>query len=208
MDTAAALVELTRRLDNLMRPGTIAAVDHVEARCRVQTGDLLTDWLPWLTQRAGNTRIWSPPTVGEQVMLLSPSGDLGAAWVLPATFRDDHPAPSDSPNLHVTEYPDGARISYNHATGVLVASGIQTAVIEASVQVTLDTPHTHITGSLTVDDLLTYSNGIAGTGGTNHNIINGTFSHAGGNLSSNGIVLHTHHHTGVQSGGSNTGGPA
>ena len=32
-------------------------------------------------------------------------------------------------------------------------------------------------------------------------------THTGGNLSSNGKVLHTHTHTGVQSGGSNTGVP-
>ena len=35
----------------------------------------------------------------------------------------------------------------------------------------------------------------------------GDFAHAGGTLSSNGIALATHTHTGVQPGGGNTGGP-
>ena len=201
------LVELARRLDNLIRPGTVHSVDHAAARCRVQSGALVTDWLPWLSPRAGSTREWSPPTIGEQVMLLSPSGDIGAAWVLPAAYSDDHPAPSTSAPEHVTVYPDGAVMRYNHATGALTVAGIQTAVIQADVQVTIDAPHTHITGSLAVDDLLTYNNGIAGDGGDNDNLINGAFSHAGGALSSNGIVLHTHTHSGVQAGGSNTGGP-
>ena len=90
----------------------------------------------------------------------------------------------------------------------ITASGIQTATIQAAVSITLDTPLVHCTGELMVDDLLTYGNGIAGTGGENDNIITGDFTHTTGNLSSNGIVLHTHTHTGVLPGGSNTGGPA
>ncbi|MDP3579140.1 phage baseplate assembly protein V [Methyloversatilis sp.] len=201
------VVELARRLDNLIRPGTVHSVNHAEARCRVQSGELVSDWLPWLAPRAGTTREWSPPTVGEQVLLLCPSGDPGAAWVLPAAYSDARPAPSDSASEHLTIYPDGAAVRYNHSTGALSVTGVQTAVIQAEVQVTIDAPHTHVTGTLTVDDLLSYHNGIAGDGGENDNLINGTFSHAGGTLSSNGIVLHTHTHTGVQPGSGNTGGP-
>ena len=106
---------------------------------------------------------------------------------------------------HVTVYPDGARIAYNHTTGALTATGIQTGTIEAQVKVTIDTPETHITGKLTVDDLLTYGNGLAGNGGANNNFITGDFTHITGDLSSNGVVLHTHTHPG-DSGGT-TGAP-
>ena len=37
--------------------------------------------------------------------------------------------------------------------------------------------------------------------------MNGNISHSGGALESNGVVLDTHTHSGVQQGGSNTGGP-
>lgn len=205
MNTELQLADLARRVANMIRTGRIAAVDHAGPRVRVQSGDLLTEWLPWQTRRAGNTRTWDPPTVGEQVMVLSPSGEPAAGMVIPALYCQDHPAPDNSPDTHVTEYPDGARISYNHATGALAASGIQTGAIQAAVSVTLDTPLTHCTGKLTVDDLLTYGNGIAGTAGINNNIINGQLTHVGGDLSSNGIVLHTHTHLG-DSGGT-TGSP-
>lgn len=207
MSQETQLADLARRVANMMRTGRVAEVNHAAARVRVQSGDLLTEWLPWQTHRAGNTRSWSPPTVGEQVMILSPSGEPGAGMVMPAWYCHDKPAPDSSPDTHVTEYPDGAIVSYNHVTGALVASGIQTGTIEAAISVTLDTPLTHCTGKLTVDDLLTYGNGIAGTGGSNHNIISGDFSHSGGELSSNGIVLHTHTHNGVQPGGGDTGLP-
>lgn len=65
-----------RMLENLIRFGTIAEVQMVPPRVRVKTGDLLTGWLPWLALRAGADVDWDPPTVNEQVLLLSPSGQL------------------------------------------------------------------------------------------------------------------------------------
>lgn len=205
--------ELNRRIENLIRIGTIAEVDHAAHRVRVDSGELLTTWLKWRTGRAGATRTWSPPTIGEQVMILSPSGVLENGIVMPSIFSDAHDSPSDSPTEHVMLFPDGARISYDHASGALTATGIQTALVQAAVSVTLDTPLTHCTGDLhvngtaTIDDLLTYGNGIAGTGGANNNIITGDFVQTAGTLSSNGIALDTHVHTGVLPGGGTSGGP-
>lgn len=205
MHAETTALETLRRLDNLVRLGTIAAIDHAQARCRVQTGGNLTGWLPWIAHRAGATRTWNPPTVGEQVIILSPSGEPAGGIVLTGLYSEHIPAPSTNSSEHSTDYPDGARISYNHATGHLRASGVQTATLQAASQVTIDAPATHITGSLTVDDLITYGNGIAGAGGSNGNVISGDLTHAGGSLSSNGVVLHTHTHPG-DSGGT-TGGP-
>lgn len=199
--------ELSSRLENIIRFGTVAAINHATQRVRIDTGGNLTGWLQWRTARAGTTRTWEPPTVGEQVVILSPSGVLENGIVLPGLYSDTYDAPSASPDEHVTHYPDGAVVSYNHSTGALVASGIQTATIQAAISITLDTPLTHCTGKLTVEDLLTYHNGLAGTGGSNANTITGHLTHTTGNLSSNGKVLHTHTHSGVQSGGANTGQP-
>jgi len=107
--------ELERRLDNLIRLGTVAEVDHAHALCRVQTGGILTTWLPWAPLRAGNTRTWCPPTVGEQVIVLSPSGEPGAGIVLTAVYTAAHDQPSNSPDDHVRLWPDGAIERYNHA---------------------------------------------------------------------------------------------
>ncbi|WP_295467111.1 phage baseplate assembly protein V [uncultured Pseudomonas sp.] len=38
------------------------------------TSALLTGQLPWLPLRTGKSREWDPPTVGEQVVIFSPSG--------------------------------------------------------------------------------------------------------------------------------------
>ena len=57
----AALSDLDRRLANVVRFGTVAAVDHAQALVRVDIGELVTDWLPWAAPRAGANRVWSPP---------------------------------------------------------------------------------------------------------------------------------------------------
>lgn len=206
MDIQTQLADLARRVANMIRTGRIAEVDHAGPRVRVQSGDLLTEWLPWQTHRAGNTRTWNPPTVGEQVMILSPSGEPAAGMVIPALYCQDHPAPDASPNTHVIQFPDGAIIGYDHASHALDITGIATVRVVASESVTLDTPYTRITGRLEIDDLITYHNGMVGEGGGGNAVtITGDFVHEQGVLSSNGIVLHTHTHPG-DSGGT-TGAP-
>lgn len=91
MNTLATLQELARALRNMIRTGVIVETDLDAGRCRVQTGGIQTDWLQWLTQRAGRSRTWWAPSVGEQVILLAVGGELDTAFVLPAIFSDDYP---------------------------------------------------------------------------------------------------------------------
>lgn len=204
--TPLSLAELHRLVCNLLRVGHVAQVDLQRALVRVQCGGLLSDWLRWFEHRAASTSTWSAPAIGEQVMLLAPGGDLNAAVALRGIYSDSHPAPSNSGSMHTTQYPDGASVSYDHASGTLTAVGVQTATVQAAGSCTIDTPSTTVTGTLTVQGLLTYQGGLAGSGG-NGATMNGPFTQTGGNLSSNGVVLDSHTHSGVQAGGSSTGGP-
>lgn len=179
--------DLARRIESLIRLGILAEIDHGAARCRVHTGQLTTDWLPWLALRAGATTHWSPPTVGEQCVLLSPSGETAAGFVLIGLYSDANPAPSSNPNQHVHSFPDGARIVYDHALGALSATGIKTALVDASdsitakagkaillqagdnitlraQSITLDAPQTTATGNSLVQKLLSYLGGMMGSG--------------------------------------------
>lgn len=117
MDT----IQLLRLLLNLVRKGTILQVDHDRWKCRVATGELQTNWIPWLAI-AGDTREWEPPTVGEQVLLLCPEGEPAEGVVLRGLYADDRPAPSTTPSAHVRTYPDGARIEYDHASHQLAVT--------------------------------------------------------------------------------------
>ncbi|NIE70335.1 phage baseplate assembly protein V [Pantoea sp. Acro-807] len=189
------LSEILRLLRNLIRIGTVSAVKLDDGLCRVDTGNNTTGWLHWLTARAGKTRSWNAPSVGEQVLVLCLGGELDTGFVLPGIFSDDNPAPSASADALHWSFPDGAVIEYEPATGALTASGIQTATITAAVQVLLNTPLVECTQLLRTAQLDVTD------GGT----MKGNVTHTGGSLSSNGKVLHTHKHPGDS--GGQTGAP-
>ncbi len=123
MDNDLALQDLIRRMDNLLRPGTIMAVNYDSTKARVKLGEnLFTAWLPYFTQRAGKTIDWDPPEPGEQCMVLAPSGELGGAFVLTGLYSKAHPAPSSRPDLRLRKYADGLELSYDQASHTLTIS--------------------------------------------------------------------------------------
>lgn len=137
------VAELLRLINNLIRLGSIAEVDHAAVRVRVRIGELLTAWLPWLEARAGTTRTWSPPTVGEQVVVFSPGGDLAAAVVLTGLYQQAHPAPSNSPNVIGSWLPDGTRIEYDHEANTLTLDCVGAVHVKAAGKVTVNAESIH-----------------------------------------------------------------
>ncbi|QNM96389.1 phage baseplate assembly protein V [Chitinimonas koreensis] len=230
-----ANAETNRRLESVLRDGTVFAVDHETARCRVKSGGLESEWLPWLAARAGTTTTWDPPTIGEQVLVFAASGEGATGLVLMGIYSDQIPPPDRSPHTHVRAYPDGARIAYDHQLSALTVTGIKTALVDASdsitatagksitaeagetvmvkagVSVTIDAPDTHVTGNLTVDKLLTYLGGMAGFGtpgsaGGNVATIHGTVQTVGGDLIADEISVKQHVH--IEQGDSQPTSPA
>ncbi len=118
-----AIAELRRRLDNMIRSGTIAEVDHGDPEqdrqpcCRVKTGNITTGWLPFFTVRAGSTNEWNPVSVGEQCTILSPSGELAQGQVLAGLYSAANPPCSNNPAVHKTEWANGDYVEHNAETG-------------------------------------------------------------------------------------------
>lgn len=182
------IAELRRRLDNMLRPGTIYAVDHAKARCRVQTGDLLTDWLRYFVGRAGHARRNSDPTPGEQCVVLSPSGEMAAGFVLVGLNSDQFPTPSNNPQLDSLTFVDGTWMGYDMGSKVLSVILAQGGHINllAPAGTTLTAPGgVDITGDVNITGTVTVSEDVVASG----------------------ISLVSHTHGGVQGGNSSTGKP-
>jgi phage baseplate assembly protein V len=79
MNESFAFSDLCRRVANLIRIGKIAEVDS--AQVKVQIGKVKTNWLP-IVSMAGDTNIWVPITVGEQVAVVSPYGEMAQSFVI------------------------------------------------------------------------------------------------------------------------------
>ena len=206
--------DLLRLLQNLIRLGTIAEVKGAKARVRLGP-TLTTEWLNWATRRAGSTRTWSAPNVGEQVIVISPGGDLTRGVILPALYSQEFDAPESSPSVHTTHYPDGAVVQYDHAAHALTAvlpGG--TATITAD-KVTSNAPSTICTGDLTVMKNLIVNGATALNGGVNAKAgaaggvamaVQGTIK-ASEDVLAGTISLAKHPHGGVKAGGDQSGGP-
>lgn len=128
-----------------VRLGVVTAFDASRCRVRVRlAGDgddaVRSGWLPWATWAAGHLRVWSPPAMGEQCLVLAPSGDLAQAVAVPALHqqRGAYPAPSDNPNHTLLQWDDGGYIRYERDTHRLIMSAPCVVRIEGDLLVTGD----------------------------------------------------------------------
>lgn len=203
--------EIRRLIRNLIRTGIVTDV-NAKKGCRVQIGNLETDWLNWITLRAGSTRTMNAPSVGEQVLILALGGELTTAFVLTGIFSNEHSEPTDSLTADHRTYSDGAIIEYEPATGALIATGIKTATIDASEQINATTNVVIVNASkqinLTTPTVICSENLTCATlNVTEGGEMTGDIVHKNGTFSSNGVVLDDHDHGGVERGGSRTDGP-
>ncbi len=136
---------------NLIRIGTVERVDLARARARVRLGnDLVTDDLAWLSA-AGDTKTWRPPTIGEQVIVLSPSGELAAGVILAGMYRASKPAPSTMPDNQVV-FADGSKVTWEdsklriEAAGDLTITAVDNLTIEAGGDLVVRAADTTVEG--------------------------------------------------------------
>jgi phage baseplate assembly protein V len=209
--------ELERRLSNIVRPGTIVEADYAQARVRVKIGDNTSTWLPWITQRAGKDCTWHPPEIGEQVLVISPSGELAAGFVLPGgIYKKDRPANGDKASISRTTYADGAVSEYDRETHIhsLKIPQAGKSIIQVGENATSEVTSSTITHEFGNNKVIISESGISITSGStalnissNGITINGPITQSGGDIVSNLISLQTHKHSGVTSGTSITTPP-
>ena len=184
--------ETQRRMENIVRKGTVAAVRlAAPARVRVKTGDNTTDWLPWIALRAGGVaggRTWNPAVVGEQCTVLAPGGDLAQAVVLLGLYSDAMPQGSEQAACDRTDW--GEDNYFEWLRGALTAYCMES--------ITLSTPNTsvHMQGSA-----------VTITGGGAVLTIGPDRITSSVDIVAKGISLVNHVHGGVRVGGDNTGAP-
>ncbi|MNJ23373.1 Phage-related baseplate assembly protein [compost metagenome] len=173
--TGMNIADLARLIENLVRLGTIEAVQMQPPRVKVKSGNIVTAWRPWLSLRAGADREWDPPTIGEQVVLLSPSGLLAQGIAITGLFSDLIPANGDREGLHRRTYRDGAMIEYDSIAhrlrAILPEGGVTDLTSTGGINIIGPINHTGdytqegnqtVTGKVTVSvDVVAGANGIS-----------------------------------------------
>lgn len=189
---------LSRLIENLIRLGTVAEVDHGSLkdkrppRLRVQSGELLTGWLPWVAFRAGTSTEWDPPTVGEQVVVFSPSGQTAQGIALTGLVSEQYPANADRAGLHRRTYADGAVVEYDS-----VAHRLRAILPEAGIT-DLTSP-----GGINIIGPINHQGDYTQTGNQN---VTGTVT-VSKDVIAAGISLVKHPHGNVEPGSGQSGAP-
>lgn len=106
--------EIERRALDIARWAVVTAREG--KRVVVRAGDLEAP-VPWFCFRAGDTIVWSPPSVGEQGLLLCPEGEIKLGVFLPGVESTAFPLPEGP--AETIQFKDLARISYDPAAHVL-----------------------------------------------------------------------------------------
>ncbi len=208
------LSELVRTIPNLIRTGKIAEINADKVRVRLSPS-LLTTWLQWVALRAGDVIDWCPPSIGEQVIVFSPNGDLTQGKVLAGLFSAESPAPQTSLKIRSIHYPDGAVVLYDfgkHSLSAILPAG-SSALVKADA-VTADAPQTTCTGDVTikgnlvVEGFSALNNGakVQGGDGGAAVIIEGDVT-ATGDVKAGDISLRNHPHGEIKRGDEKSGAP-
>jgi len=102
------VTELQRRFENSQRPGVVHEVDPAKQRVRLLLGGteaspFLSPWVPY-SQVAGELKVHSPPSKGQQMIFVCPDGDFRRGYAVPFTWSNQNPSPSSRGDEHVTTY--------------------------------------------------------------------------------------------------------
>ncbi|MFP3024045.1 MAG: phage baseplate assembly protein V, partial [Wolbachia sp.] len=63
--------------------------------------------------RAGEERSWLPPSINEQVVILSPLGELSLGVVLAGIYQEKYPAPENKKEINSIKFQDGTKFTYD-----------------------------------------------------------------------------------------------
>lgn len=115
--------DIQNRLSRIITVGTVAEADYEKARIKVTVGEWTTSWLPWVTSRAGNDVSWWALEIGEQVLVVSPSGDMAQGIVIGGIYQQQQQqvGADKLENVHRVKYQDGTVIEYDRENHLLKA---------------------------------------------------------------------------------------
>lgn len=121
------LVELKRRLENIVQVGQISATKNQDGKAlaRVVVHDVgedkrVTDFLPVIGFANSFARVFFPLRTGEQVLVISLFGDANKGFILRSIFNKSCKEPDGaSETKTIIEFEDGAILSYDTKSSTL-----------------------------------------------------------------------------------------
>jgi phage baseplate assembly protein gpV len=140
VEAFARISELERKLSGMVRHGPIAEVDPAAGTVRLDLGAatgggrMLSPAVPY-SQMAGGLKAHIPPTVGQQMTMISPSGDWRQAVAVPLSWGGGNASPSAVGDENVITY-GGATITLKGDALSVVIGGVSLTISADGLEIT------------------------------------------------------------------------
>ncbi len=132
---AAKVADLQRKLAASHRPGIVSEVDPGQGLVRLDLGDgMLSPWIPYV-QTAGALRVHSPPSPGQMMAMIAPSGETSQGFATSLAFGGGIASPSSAPDQHVIAFGD-VSLTLTEGGIVVSAGGVSFRVSQSGVEIT------------------------------------------------------------------------
>lgn len=149
-----ASAEHDRMIAGLIIPCRVVAVDLAAAMVRVSDGgDWTSAWVRWHSQGAGKARHWRAPSLGEQGVLFSPSGNPAQGTFVPGLYGNAGSQPDNRDHVEVWRFDDGGSLLYDWEAKryqITVPSGTVEITVGGTVATLTDDAITAVTTSATI----------------------------------------------------------
>ncbi|BCX67967.1 phage baseplate assembly protein V [Pseudomonas izuensis] len=168
-----ALAEHDRMIAAMLMPCVVVGVDLAAAAVRVQSGDWVSAWVRWHSLAAGKARHWRAPSLGEQGVLINPSGQAGMGTFVPGLYGDAGGQPDNRDHVEVWRFDDGGSLVYDWEaksysitlpTGTvnIQVGGTEAVVTDSAVKVT--SANINLEGAVNIDGPLHVTQNITSDG--------------------------------------------
>lgn len=176
-----AAAQADRMLAGLVIPCYVVGVDLVAAKVRVSDGgDWTSAWVRWHAVAAGKARHWRAPSMGEQGVLVSPSGEPAQGTFVPGLYGNAGAPPDNRDHVEVWRFDDGGSLVYDWAAksytitlpsgtvnivvGISKAVITDTAITAESTAITAKAPTITLQGNVEIAGALRVTGNILGLG--------------------------------------------
>ncbi len=110
IDLFVRVAALEKRLAGMVRHGPVEEVNAQEGWVRLNLGEgdegkFLSAKIPY-AQIAGDLKVHSAPSKGQNMTIIAPGGDARQAVALPMTWSDQNAAPNDKADEHTLTFGD------------------------------------------------------------------------------------------------------
>ena len=175
----------------MLKYGFICEFDAEAGRARVDFKEdgFVSAWLPFLVPFAQDTKMSIPVAINEQVCVLCDTHVEDSVILGAVVNNTDKPYTGASKNKFGVNFSDGCKVEYDFATSILQVN--TTGKVELSATTIDLTGAVKVTGALVITGAVTLQAGLS----------------VAGPMTSEGVNLKTHTHSGVVPGGGVSGPP-